>query len=472
MCNKVNLDEINQIPKEEFKNIIESWIDQKSVMKDLQKKLRKQLFSDFQKTAIGKAIEIQNLKKSFNPKAYVLNLLHAEHLYCEKYFFTLSVLSAEIQPHVLPNFDEEKFRYESKEIVEYVQILGLNKEDKIVKQIITNYKSSNESLISLLLKHLILNHRVVESKTSGAQTETKAQVMDVSQKSCSTKSTKKLSKRRNHSLLDPDIKRSKSKSGVSLIARNLDKMSHNISMITNKLDDLKKSSSHDDTKSIISYVGGIMQQLSSCVNNFEKLCNDIKTINEEKNSKRNYEEYIDDMKNSENGKKFLKKFSKSFYRILNEEKKKIQKDYQRKLEKEKKKLSKFHKSSLKAEHVHKTLVLKEPLDREITKDLNEIYRNAFLTIENMEKENQILEKTLEIDIMNKKRKSENKMGKKENQKPESNVAENNLLAKLDLNECRKIHSDESSHPPSIKNNEPHSYSSTSFEDDISDDKNI
>lgn len=470
MCNKINLDEINKIPKEEFKDIIESWIDQKAVMKDLQKKLRKQLFSDFQKTAIGKAIEIQNLKKSFNPKAYVLNSMHAEHLYCEKYFFTLSVLSAEIQPHVLPNFDEEKFRYESKEIVEYMQILGLNKEDKIVKQIITKYKSSNESLISLLLKHLILTHRVVESKTSGAQTETKAQVMDLSQISCSTKSTKKYSKRRNHSLLDPDIKRNKTKNGVSLIAKNLDKMSHNIGMITNKLEDLKKSSSHDDTKSIIVYVGGIMQQLSSCVNNFEKLCNDIKTINEEKNSKKNYEEYIDDMKNSENGKKFLKKFSKSFYRILNEEKKKIQKDYQRKLEKEKKKLSKFHhKSSLKAEHVHKTLVLKEPLDREITKDLNEIYRNAFLTIENMEKENQILEKTLEIDIMNKKKEGKNKEKKEENQKPESNVAENNLLAKLDLNECRQIHSTESS---SIKNNEPHSYSTTSFEDDISDDKNI
>lgn len=478
MCNKVKLEDIKKIPKEEFKDIMQGWINQKEVMKDLQKKLRKQLFSDFQKTAMGKAMEAESLKKSFNPKAYVLNSMHAEHLYCEKYFFTLSVLSAEIQPYILPNFENEKFRYETKEILEYLQILGLHKEDKIVKQITTKYKSSNESLISLLLKHLILNHRVVESKTSGAQTETRAtQVMDDSQISCSSKShAKRVGRRRNHSLLDTDIRsksRKSTKSGVSLIAKNLDKMSLNISMITDKLEGFKKSSSHDDTKPIISYVGSIMQQLSSCVNNFEKLCNDIKAINEGKN--RNYKEYIDDMKNSDNGRKFLKKFSKSFYRILNEEKKKIQKDYQGKLEKEKKKLYKFHHKTLtKAKPVDKTPTLKEPLDTEITKDLNEIYRNAFLTIENMEKENQILEKTLEIDIMNRRKGAQQNVKKiktkrKENQKPESNVAENNLLTKLDLNECRQIHSAESS---SINDNEPHSYSITSFEDDISDDKNI
>lgn len=465
MCNKINLEEISKIPKDELNKILHTWLSQNDVMKDLQRNMRKAMFTDFQQTAIGKAIEVENLKKSFNPKSYVLNSMQAEHLFCEKYFFTLSVLSAEIQPYILPNFEEDKFRYETKEILEYMQILGLKKEDKIVKQIITHYKSSNESLISLLLKHLIRNHKVVESKTSGAQTDVKTQVTDVSQLS----SQGKKGKRRNHSLLDTDVRsrtRKKSKNGVALIAKNLDKMSLNISMITSKLENFKQTSSHDDTKSIITYVGGIMQQLNSCVGNFERLCNDIKVINEDR-SKRSYQEYIDDMRNSDNGKKFLKKFSKSFYRILNEEKSKIQKDYRQKLEREKKKLYKFQKIRSKpVDTAPPAAVLKQPPEIDITKDLTEIYRNAFLTIENMEKENQILEKALELDIINKKRRQQ-KEPQKGNQKPESNVLESNFLAKLDLNECRQIHS--AGESTSINDNEPHHYSTTSFEDDISED---
>lgn len=48
MCNKVNLDDIRKIPQEEFKEILHSWMDKKEITKTLQKKLRKQLVSDFQ----------------------------------------------------------------------------------------------------------------------------------------------------------------------------------------------------------------------------------------------------------------------------------------------------------------------------------------------------------------------------------------------------------------------------------------
>lgn len=48
MSDKVNLDAIRKIPQDEFKEILHSWMDQKEITKNLQKKLRKQLVYDFQ----------------------------------------------------------------------------------------------------------------------------------------------------------------------------------------------------------------------------------------------------------------------------------------------------------------------------------------------------------------------------------------------------------------------------------------
>ncbi|KAG5684632.1 hypothetical protein PVAND_013853 [Polypedilum vanderplanki] len=420
MCNsKVDLEEINKLSKDELKEILKRWMDQKEITKDFQKKLRKQLFNDFHKTALGNAIKIEEQKKSFHPKKYVLNAIESEHLYCEKNFFTLSVFSTEIQS--CPNFERnENFRFAAKEIQDYMEILGLTKNDVIVKQITSMYKTSNESLLTILLSKLISNHKCRESKSASTQTEEKAyEVIDPSQLYIS-KSTKIL-KGKNHSLINPHHHHEKEKrrkrstisssqKGVTLIAQNLDKMSHNISVITEKLEDFQRfgSSRHDDSNTIIiSSIGGIMQQLNGCVNNFEKLCNDIKAVTEKQN--RDYDEWMDELKNSNNGRKFLKKFSKSFDRILSEEKNKIQKDYKTRLEREKRKLSKFSQSTqIRGKRIDKKIEsIKQPpapiLESQITKDIDEIYRNALQTMKNIEQENEIFEKSVEIDIMNKRK---------------------------------------------------------------------
>lgn len=502
MCNnKVDLEEINKLSKDELKEILKSWMEQKDITKDFQKKLRKQLFNDFHKTALGNAIKTEEQKKSFHPKKYVLNAIESEHLYCEKNFFTLSVFSTEIQS--CPNFERnEHFRFNTKDIQDYLKILGLMKDDKIVKQITELYKTSNESLLTILLRQLIANHKCRESKAASTQTEEQVyEIIDPSQLyiSKTTIAKKTPSKRKNHSLAkqhqpqerEEKTKRSSSHNrGVTLIAQNLDKMSHNISVITDKLDDFRKDSTHhDDSNTILASVGQLMQQLNGCVGNFEKLCNEIKTINERQN--RDYDEWMDELKNSNNGKKFLKKFSKTFDRILSEEKSKIQKDYKGRLEREKRKLSKFYQSSIRGKRVDKST--KQPpktlLDTQITKDIDEIYRNALQTIKNMEQENEIFEKSVEIDIMNKRKMREIEKLKLQpdvivaeaEEDGEKREVENDLSMKLklDLNECRKIHSNSNSSSSSSSSSSPsspsvnksshsHSYNSSAFEDDISE----
>lgn len=464
MCNKIDINEINRIPKDEFTEMLQYWVDDEDVRKACEGQLRNQLIHRFlNKTALGKKMEIEK-KKTFDPKSQVMSSLEAEHLYCNKYYFTLSVFSTENEK--IPNFESENFRFEKNEVKELLKILGLMKDDAMVKHIINIYHSSeSDSLLSILIKQLISWRKkvAVEYVTTSTQTDfisgeaededDNAKNMDLSQISCRSKL--KRSKRKNHSLATPTVllasntthisrKRKKSK-GVSKITQSLDLMSHNISVITNKLEDFGKSSSHgDDSKSIIiGTVGTIMQQLSETVKNFERLCDDIKTINDTKLQK-NYDEWLDDMKHSENGRKFMKKFTKSFTQILEEERVKIKKDYHRKFEKERRKLAKFHQMSSSAK------LRESSVDTKIPNDINEIYKSTVLKLKNIEMENENYEKSLNIDTGVKK------IQNRKNLKLEGI----HKVQDLDLNKCRQIHPKESS---SINTN-PNSYSSDSFED--------
>lgn len=447
MCNKIDINEINRIPSDEFTTMLHNWMENEDVRKACEGQLRNNLIHQFLgKTALGKKMENQR-KKTFDPKSQVMNTLEAEHLYRNKYYFTLSVFSTESQQQI-PNFESEKFRFETSEIKELLSILGLMKDDAVVKHIINIYNSSgSQSLLSILIKQLISSHKkvAVECRTAATQTDFEeagkdddVKIADLSQISCRSKSRRL--RRKNHSLAPtaPAIavehrpRKSRRSKGVSKIAHSLDSMSQNINLITSKLEDFRKSSGHDDKDSksiIVGTVGTIMQQLNGCVKNFERLCDDIKAINDTKHPK-NYDEWIDDMRHSENGRKFLKKFTKSFARIVDEERAKIKKDYQRKFEKERRKIARFHQ----ARHP-----VSNPSDSKISQDINEIYEATALKLKNIEEENQIFEKSLR---------------NQETAKPphESKVED------LDLNKCRQIHSKSSS-----INTNPHSYSSE-FED--------
>lgn len=126
MSIKVNLDEIKNIPQDEFKEILQSWMDQKDITQCLQKKLRKQLVSDFQKTELAKRLEADKQKNLFNSKEYVIDTLQAEHLYTQNNHFTLSVFFTETRhPTLLPNFEQQKsFRFEKNEIQDLMELLG------------------------------------------------------------------------------------------------------------------------------------------------------------------------------------------------------------------------------------------------------------------------------------------------------------------------------------------------------------
>lgn len=126
MCDKVNLDAIKNIPAEEFKEILQSWMDQKEITQTMQLKLRKQLVNNFQKTELAKRLEAENQKHVFSSKEYVIDTLQAEHLYHHNNHFTLSVFVTETRHStLLPNFEKENiFRFEKKQIQDLIEMLG------------------------------------------------------------------------------------------------------------------------------------------------------------------------------------------------------------------------------------------------------------------------------------------------------------------------------------------------------------
>lgn len=54
MATKVDLDEIKNIPEDVFKKNLFEWVEQMDISKELQSKLRSDLFQNFGKTALGK----------------------------------------------------------------------------------------------------------------------------------------------------------------------------------------------------------------------------------------------------------------------------------------------------------------------------------------------------------------------------------------------------------------------------------
>lgn len=330
---------------------------------------------------------------------------------------------------------------------------GITRTDKLTRRVLNSYKASNESLLSVLLMELIKTHNSTDTRSVNTQTEplTDQAPLDVSLISAKSKS-KRPKKSKNHGLVSQEYKQKKPKKvrEVTIIASNLEKMSSNIGVISNKLDEFKQNPSRDESKSIIAHVGTIMSQLNGCISNFETLCHDIKQINETRN--RNYDDWMDDLQNSENGRRFLRKLQKSFAHVVGEEKSKIQRDYRKKLEREKSKLSQLNRIKKIATKLDTT-----PAET-ISKEINEIFQNTCLMIKNVEKETGLFERSLEMEArLAKPTKLQDDVKQKAKAPPGD---------KLNLNDCRQIHSAESS---SVKS-DPR-YGSTSFENDDSDENN-
>lgn len=102
---------------------------------------------------------------------------------------------------------------------------------------------------------------------------------------------------------------------------------------------------------------------------------------------------MDDLQNSENGRRFLKKLQKSFSRVMSDEKSKIRKEYRRRFDKEKTKLEKLYRKNTAV----RVEARKVDDSNKIVKEIGEIYENTCMLIKNVDKEDELFLKSLEVD---------------------------------------------------------------------------
>lgn len=131
---KIALKDIAKISEDDFKKQLSAWIEERGVSRVLQSKLRADLFEHFNRTTLGRQMQLQHERAHqmvLSPLILVLNTLVADFLYTENCHFTLSVFATEM-PHknALPNFEstprDERFRFSSSELHDVFRAIGLS----------------------------------------------------------------------------------------------------------------------------------------------------------------------------------------------------------------------------------------------------------------------------------------------------------------------------------------------------------
>ncbi|XP_067640941.1 restin homolog [Eurosta solidaginis] len=166
---KANLTDLTKIPAKEFEKHFRDWMDRDDVARALQAKLRTDLISNFNKTALGRQILAQTStttgggstqRLTLSPLVLALNTLVAEFLYAQNCHFSLSVFCTEVPfRNTLPDFESaQHFRFTVDEIKEILEaIFGKSSNDSAFSSsIINKYEcNTNVSLLLLLLRHLL-----------------------------------------------------------------------------------------------------------------------------------------------------------------------------------------------------------------------------------------------------------------------------------------------------------------------------
>lgn len=161
---------MDNIDRGEFQSKIKSWFENSGKMKELQTKLRKDLFEVMQENLTEKNqdfyLKLRQPEKTCE-KTAVLNWLIAEHLVQNEYWLTHSILTNEavlehsLPPLVLSQQAGSKLKHyeytkvSDEMIVNLVTSLGFRNNVPLCKDIISSYGKSRESLLSTFMSSLV-----------------------------------------------------------------------------------------------------------------------------------------------------------------------------------------------------------------------------------------------------------------------------------------------------------------------------
>lgn len=383
--NSINLKDIANISETEFKNQLTAWIDEHGVSRALQSKLRADLFEQFNKTNLGRQMAMQHQQTHrlvLSPLILVLNTLVSEFLYAEDCHFTLSVFATEVPfKNTLPNFEvtpkNQMFRFSNDELKDIFEAIGVSSQVEHATRRLYQQNADrtpdflNRSLLYCILKNAIEFHAknaVIDNKTQTDQNEQPAKPtlsQPIQCQHCSSSKTKArkfeissryfkylnryldiLSERvreMSKSLVEMSSKNKTSKNSKSTadtstietnLKKNMEKIIENLGQITKSKHKSKKF------RDILNSIDRLSNSLEKCGGNLENLILVTNTNLKDQEMKSNqkplenvdYDEWLQRLRNSEHGRKFLDRLEVSLQRTLDRERDNLEKLYEEKLE--------------------------------------------------------------------------------------------------------------------------------------------
>uniref|UniRef100_A0A0K8TW49 Uncharacterized protein n=1 Tax=Bactrocera latifrons TaxID=174628 RepID=A0A0K8TW49_BACLA len=329
---RANLTDLSKLPVKEFEKHFRDWMERDDVARSLQAKLRTDLISNFNKTALGRQILAQTTttttggsaqRLTLSPLVLALNTLVAEFLYAQNCHFSLSVFCTEVPfRNTLPDFESSPhFRFGGDEIKEILEAIFSKtpQETPFKNSIIRKYEhNKNISLLMVILRYLLKQReeyakRIASIKpstaTEGTQTveqnnttqepERRPPPNDSLKASCtkneipstnirylnkylvilSTK-VKEMSEQLNDLRYNRDSLPS-TRLAKSVRTRRYEKLNHSLERVTSQL----KHMTHTKRKNkqvgaVVSAVDALATQFTKCVESFRSVSKELIASNE------------------------------------------------------------------------------------------------------------------------------------------------------------------------------------------------
>ncbi|XP_053685584.1 centriole and centriolar satellite protein OFD1 [Sabethes cyaneus] len=331
--------DLDRITNSEFREQIKTWIEERGIHESLQLQMKKDLIDQISRTALGRKMSLKLQTHQgimLSPLVLVLNTLVAEFLYTQNCHFSLSVFSNEVPfKNTLPDFTKSgHFRLSRIELQEIFEALGIVHSSELIEKYESKPKQSGKSLLYIIFKSMLASVRSSEEKIkrlNKAETEKDA----------------------TKSLLDGF--------GVDKLHRNVEKLLHKVKLVSKNIERfelLKDSENHgednrdEQTESLricTENVQKLVGRLESCSKVFETLIEKLKEQTEqpkvaeqtEKASKpeekvqtpgpKSYTDFLNELKNSEHGKKYVAKLQKQILKLMDKEKALLEAKYAEKI---------------------------------------------------------------------------------------------------------------------------------------------
>ncbi|XP_013104435.2 kinesin-like protein KIF15-A [Stomoxys calcitrans] len=443
--NKANMADLSKIPENEFEKHFHEWMERDDVARGLQAKLRCDLIKNFNKTSLGKQIQAHTMcstggstyRLTMTPLVLALNTLVAEFLYAQNCHFTLSVFCTEVPfRNTLPDFDGMRhYRFSEREIHDIWEAIAgaaVAHKHPLDTQILEDYdKDTSNSLLLLILKSLVnIKPQEMLRKSVEIQTETNA----THQEKCSTPvqaGTQRSSARSKSKSSDCMIHLDKfllilsqkvnemTQAFESLTQeRNLQKprskktlRSREFHSLNRSLDQINVNVKHlVKSKRKSKRMTHIVESIDSLTQQFCKYAVKRELTKKEKNEQngkletslpkgnskeiqtenemqeKTYSDWVYEMRNTENGRKFLERIESSLYKAVAKHRDQLQSEHEAKL--------KHMKNLLKLRYKQKMLIqLSSQGSEEQANEARKLSENIEMKLKNFEsKQLELLDK--------------------------------------------------------------------------------